>query len=181
ILFVAGTHENFNVLDKINPEPFMGGMAKHIKNNIKMLCNGYIFTIEEKKIFTFGGGESDDKQFKKEAKTWYKQEMPSHEEISFGKQTLENAQKTVDYIISHDAPTKIRNFLNNENNKMNELHAFFDWIMENCKYSHWFFGKYHLDRRISPSISVVFKNPLAVTQRIRKKDLKRKKRQNKKQ
>ena len=58
ILFVDGIHENFDLLESYPEEEYAGGRVHRIGTNLRHLMRGELFTIEGKKIFAFGGGES---------------------------------------------------------------------------------------------------------------------------
>ena len=57
ILFVDGTHENFDLLDSYPISDWNGGKVQQISGNLYHLMRGQVYTLEGKKIFTFGGGE----------------------------------------------------------------------------------------------------------------------------
>lgn len=82
ILFVDGNHENFDLLNSYPVEIWNGGKIHKIKENIIHLMRGQIFTIENKTIFTFGGGTSIDKYRRIEGVSWWKEEIPSREELA---------------------------------------------------------------------------------------------------
>ena len=57
ILWVAGNHENYDMLEEYNCEFWHGGKVRHIvRDKIIYLERGQVFKIEGKKFFTFGGG-----------------------------------------------------------------------------------------------------------------------------
>lgn len=58
ILFVSGNHENFNLLNEYPIKDWNGGKVQFIRKNIIHLLRGQVFTINDKKIFTFGGAKS---------------------------------------------------------------------------------------------------------------------------
>ena len=62
ILFVDGIHENFDLLESYPEEEYAGGRVHRIGTNLRHLMRGELFTIEGKKIFAFGGGESIEKE-----------------------------------------------------------------------------------------------------------------------
>ena len=66
--------------------------------------------IEGKTFFTFGGGYSIDKPFRKENVSWWPAEMPNTKEYENGLQHLSNRDH-VDYIITHTAPDETVYFL----------------------------------------------------------------------
>ena len=57
VLFLDGTHENFDLLQKCRETVWHGGHVRRVCGNLLNLMRGQIFEIEGKKIFTFGGGE----------------------------------------------------------------------------------------------------------------------------
>ena len=77
-LFVDGNHENFDRLYTYPEEEWNGGKIHRIRDSVIHLMRGQVFTIDEKKIFTFGGASShdisggilepDDPEFKKKKK-----------------------------------------------------------------------------------------------------------------
>ena len=77
ICFVDGTHENFEMLSKLKIKKWNGGKVHHIASNIFHLMRGQVFVIDGLKIFTMGGGESPDLDYRIEEKTWSKDETPS--------------------------------------------------------------------------------------------------------
>ena len=62
ILFCDGNHENFERLlgNEFKEIPWNGGKAKIIRANVLYLERGYVFTIQGKKFFVFGGASSHD-------------------------------------------------------------------------------------------------------------------------
>ena len=104
-LFVDGNHENFDRLYSYPVEEWNGGKVHKIRPSVMHLMRGQVFTIQEKKIFTFGGAKShdisggildlDDPDFENKKKrldkgwkpyrinhlSWREQELPSEEEI----------------------------------------------------------------------------------------------------
>lgn len=50
---------------------------------------GELFTIEGKKIFAFGGGESIEKEDRVKAGKWWEREMPTLEEMQHGVDRLD--------------------------------------------------------------------------------------------
>ena len=62
---------------------------------------GQVFEIEGKTIFTFGGATSIDRDFRREGRSWWAQELPTYEELDVGIATLKRYGNKVDYIITH--------------------------------------------------------------------------------
>lgn len=110
ILFIDGNYENFTLLNQYPVEEWIGGRVHIIsKNNegipkIIHMMRGQVFSIEKKKIFTFGGGFSIDKYRRVENESWWPEEMPSDFEFSGAIVNLQTHSNKVDYIITHAAP-----------------------------------------------------------------------------
>lgn len=178
-LFVDGNHENFDRLNsnEFKVVDFCGGKAQQIRKNIFHLIRGNVYDICDKKFFAFGGAGSHDirdgildlKDFaslKELVKTynkltgqgkllrinhisWWKEEIPSSEEMEFGLKTLQEHKYNVDFIISHCCPQHIASLFSHGVYKPDELTSYFDKVAEKTKFSKWFFGHYHNDKAIS--------------------------------
>ena len=114
---------------------------------------GQVFNIEGKTIFTFGGGTSIDKYRREEHISWWKEEIPSKEEINEGIINLSKYDNKVDFIITHSCDS---NTLNNPSLFFygNKCEAYEDnYALDNFEnivtYKKWFFGHYHVDAVIS--------------------------------
>ena len=160
VLFVDGNHENFDLLNSYQVEIWNGGKIHKIKDNIYHLMRGQIFTIENKTIFTFGGGTSIDKMWREEHISWWKEEIPSLDEIDEAKNNLKKYNNKVDYIITHSIDRKAlynpKLLLNGNKCKEYEYNAILDWFEENVSYKHWYFGHYHLDADLSDKKTVLY-------------------------
>lgn len=194
ILYVDGNHENFDRLlsDEFETVDFHGGKAHKIRDNIYHLMRGYIFELCGKKIFTFGGASSHDIQdgildpndfeevsdliktynsLTRKGKlvrinhlSWWQEEMPSNEEMEFGKQNLADNENKVDYIISHCCPQTIATLLSKGYYKADKLTDYFDEIKENTSYKKWFFGHYHTDRDIDEKHKAIYNDIIKLWQ-----------------
>lgn len=103
IAFVDGCHENFDLLEGYPVTEWNGGKVHMIAENIIHLMRGQVFEIEGKRIFTFGGGHSQDYDFRSDEK-WWKREQPSDEEIAEGIHNLREYDYKIDYVITHEPP-----------------------------------------------------------------------------
>lgn len=102
ILFVDGTHENFDLLDSYPISDWNGGKVQQISGNLYHLMRGQVYTLEGKKIFTFGGGESTEKQMYIDAGKWWEREMPNLSEMRTAVDQLRANEFQVDYILTHE-------------------------------------------------------------------------------
>ncbi|MGM9972290.1 MAG: metallophosphoesterase [Anaeroplasmataceae bacterium] len=161
VLFVDGNHENFDLLNSYPVTIWNGGKVHIIKNNIIHLMRGQIYNIDGKTIFTLGGGTSIDKYRRIEHISWWKEEIPSEEEILEAKENLIKYNNKVDYIITHSCDTYTLN-----NPKLyyngNKCEAFtdnmiLDYFEENIDYKHWYFGHYHIDATITEKKTALYR------------------------
>lgn len=185
-LYVCGNHENFDRLysDEFEVVDFHGGKAHKIRDNIYHLMRGYVFDICGKKIFAFGGANSHDIQdgilepsdfedtrelvktynrLTRQGKmlrinhiSWWKEEMPSDEEMEHGAITLDKNDNKVDFIVSHCCPQHIASIFSHGLYKPDELTLYFDNISEHTKFSKWFFGHYHNDDVVSDKYIMLY-------------------------
>ncbi len=156
IAFIDGCHENFDLLEAYPERTWNGGKIHRISKNIVHLMRGEIYTIENKKIFTFGGGHSHDYEFRKDGKNWWEREQPTHEEITYALKNLADNNNKVDYIITHEPPASLKDCLRVDVFERLEVHAFFEELIKTCSYEEWFFGKCHIDKYIPLKFHAVF-------------------------
>ena len=148
ILFVDGNHENFNLLNSFPVQKWNVGDVHVIRDNIKHLKRGQVFIIDNKKILTFGGATSIDKYFRTENISWWKEEVPTIDELQHAKSNLEKYNNQVDYIITHSIDEHALAQLSISLKckiKVFEENYLLNWIAENVTYKHWYFGHFHLD------------------------------------
>lgn len=185
ILFVSGNHEGFTLLKEYPIENWNGGKVQHIvKDKIIHLMRGQIFNIEGKSIFTCGGASSHDIQggildksdsqydvLKRKAikeklpyrvlnESWWKEELPSEEEMQEGRNNLSKVGYKVDYVISHCCSTTMQNKVADITGKVLEkdiLTEYFEELEEKLQYKQWYFGHYHFNRKIDEKHTVLYK------------------------
>jgi Icc-related predicted phosphoesterase len=156
IAFVDGCHENFELLESLPVTEWNGGKVHKVAPNIVHLMRGQIYTIEGKQIFAFGGGHSQDYEFRREGDMWWEREQPSHDEIREAIRNLAEYGNAVDFIITHEPPASLKDCLNVDVLQRLEVHAFFEDIIKTCSYKKWFFGKCHMDKHIPIKFYAVF-------------------------
>lgn len=174
VLFVDGNHENFDRLhSEFEVVDFHGGKAHKIRENIYHLMRGYVFDLCDKKFFAFGGASSHDiddgildrKDFQSDRElvneynrrtrrgemlrinhvSWWKEEMPSPEEMDFGLKTLKDNKNNIDFIVSHCAPSHVAASISAGTYKPDMLTNYFETISQTVNFKKWFFGHYHND------------------------------------
>lgn len=148
-LFIDGNHENFPLLYKNPKKSWKGGKVHVIEPDILHLMRGYVFEIEGKKFFTFGGGYSVDKMFRKEGKTWFPEEEPSKKEYARGLRRLRKSGFAVDYILTHTAPCKIVEKMGFGKPGIfsggQELQNYLQDIVSQTEFKALYFGHFHKD------------------------------------
>lgn len=146
-LFVDGNHENFHLLNRMPMVEFCGGTAHQVSSHIFHLMRGEIYEICGRKYFCMGGATSHDKMFRVKDKSWWSEELPTNEEFEHALNSLNSVGWEVDYVITHCAAKEtqrdIASWYENDN-----LTSFLQIVKENCKYKHWYFGHYHIDKDI---------------------------------
>lgn len=161
-LFVDGNHENHELLNSFEVHSWNGGKVHFINDSIIHLMRGQIFMIDGIKIFTMGGAESIDKQFRVEGKSWWKQEMPSYIEYEEGLMNLEKHNFDVDYIITHTCSTRTFNELQKYSIGLQKyetaIEKYFDEIESQVKFKKWYFGHFHDNGEIDDKHTVLYNN-----------------------
>lgn len=160
LLFLEGTHDNLDLISQYPEEDWCGGKARTISGKLKHLSRGSVFSIEGKKLFVFGGGESSDMDVREEGVTWWKNELPTEEEVAAAKQVLKENGNCVDYVLSHDAPARVHSFIDMDSNHTNWLIAFFDELCNTLTYTKWYFGSLHQDKSYTHYHTGVYKEVL---------------------
>ena len=183
-VFVDGNHENFDRLysDEFPIVDFHGGKAHKIRENIYHLMRGYVFEFDGKKFFCFGGANSHDirdgildrddfdsneefmatvrdwdrrwKMFRINHLSWWKQELPTQEELDFGLQTLIQNGNKVDYIISHCCPQEIASSCGFR--EPDVLTQWFNMVAHTVQFDRWYFGHYHNNRQIMSKFIMLY-------------------------
>lgn len=188
ILFVDGNHENFDRLysNEFEIVDFHGGKAHKIRENIYHLMRGQIFELCGKKFFAFGGASSHDtqdgildrddfssdddfirtmrvwdimgKRFRINHVSWWKEEMPSDEEIQFGMDNLLAHNNEVDFIVSHCCSSYTQSLISKAYTSVDKLTTAFNAIEDNIKFKKWYFGHYHRDVAIDDKHILMYRD-----------------------
>jgi hypothetical protein len=158
-LFIDGNHENFDLLNKYPTEIWNGGKVHRINDSIIHLMRGQVFNLTNRKIFTFGGGNSIDKEYRVDGISWWKEEMPSNEEYQEGIRNLDKNNWMIDYIITHTAPSNIVKRLSNKIID-DELSKYLQEITEKTQFKKWYFGHYHVDKIIENKYYALYQQKL---------------------
>ncbi len=159
VCFLDGTHENFDLIKKGRTTYWKGGKVHRIGDHLYHLMRGQIFTIDGIKFFTFGGGESDDKDVKSDHDFWWRSELPGPNEMALGATRLDEEDCAVDYILTHEPPSRVKSAMllrKGAEDHVNKLNGFFEEVASTCTFRHWYFGSLHEDRQITSKYTCVF-------------------------
>ena len=153
VLFVDGNHENFDLLESYPVEQWMGGKVHKIRADIIHLMRGQVFLLEGKTIFTFGGATSIDRAFRTENVSWWKQEVPSFQELDEGLANISRFDNKVDYIITHSCGERALMYLRQRGLLGQRAVCPENGILSNFEelvsFGHWYFGHFHVDAKLS--------------------------------
>lgn len=160
IAFVDGSHENFGRLRSFAEGTWNGGTVHMIAPNVIHLMRGQYYTINGKTFFTMGGGESEQAELNGED-LWTGGSLPEKSELVMGAANIDIHGGKVDVIISHEPSSKIKSILSDQDtlgtmSRINALNAFLEQLAETVEYKKWYFGSFHIDKRITSKITAVY-------------------------
>lgn len=148
-LFIEGINENFEILNSFPDTDFCGGKAKKLGEKLYMLKMGEVYSICEKTFFCFGRGDITD------ADEYSASAFADETDLEFSLENLKRFNNKVDYCLTHDAPSSVKQFLGIDSG--GHISSMLDRIMHSIDYGKWFFAKYHTDKQISFKMCSVFK------------------------
>ena len=173
-VFIDGNHDNFERLAQYPIKEWNGGKVHEIRPSVLHLMRGEVFTIEDKKLFAFGGASSRDiadgildgnaidlkKQIKNmrdqgkymwriSHESWWKEELPSEEEMQNGINNLEKHNWKVDYILSHTPPASVIVLLGHGLYEQDILTKYLEEIRWKTEYKRHYMGHMHVDRAVN--------------------------------
>ena len=164
ILFLDGSHENYDLLAEYPEVELDGGHAWQLGPRLFRLRRGEVYTVEGRTLLCLGGGESLDRESREEGVTWWPAELPDAADYARCDAALAAHGNTVDYILTHDGPARLLHFLRLNRDTVlyeeNALELYLNELMQRAKYQRWLFGRYHLDQPIGSSACAVYKKLL---------------------
>lgn len=186
-LFVDGNHENFDRLNSYPVDEWNGGKVHKIRNSIIHLMRGQVFTIEGNTFFTFGGASSHDidggilepddpnlKQKKRQLDrdwipyrvnhySWWKEELPSEEEMEEGRKNLAAHSNKVDFIVTHCCSSSTQVLLGGLMYKPDIVTAYLEEIRQKVRFKKWFFGHYHDNRNVNAEEILLYEQIIRIS------------------
>ena len=176
-LFVCGNHENFDRLNKYPVEMWNGGLVHKIRPSVIHLMRGQYYNIDGTTFFTFGGASSHDiddgileedderifewsknpfKMFRINHLSWWKEELPSKEEMDEGIKNLSKHDFKVDYIITHECATSTLALYSGGKLKPDYLNDYLEEIRQKTDFKKWIFGHYHDNKNINAKEILIY-------------------------
>ena len=164
-----------------------GGKVHKIRPSVIHLMRGQVFEIDGKSIFAFGGASShdiaggilepDDPDFKKKKKeldrgwypyrinhvSWWKQELPSEEEMQEGIENLAAHDNKVDFIVTHCCASSTQTLLGGGLYKTDILTEYHEKIRQNTRFKKWFFGHYHDNRNVNIEEILIYEQMIRIS------------------
>lgn len=149
-LFIDGNHENHDLLSKYAVSEWKGARVHCIRENVIHLMRGQVFDLDGKSIFTMGGAYSHDIEYRTEGLSWWRGEVPSQAEREEALATLEARGWSVDYVLTHCAPSGVLPLITGGNHL--ESDEYTNWlqceIADRLRFKEWFFGHYHVNQAV---------------------------------
>lgn len=167
-LFVEGNHENFAELNKLPVSEWHGGKVHILADNFIHLMRGQVYTIEDKKIFTFGGAYSPDRAMRLIGYSWFTEEECSYAEKDEAISNLDKINNKVDIIISHTCGAE---YMQRNVHKLGISYVpewngatehFLDYIEDICEYNMWYFGHYHYDKKLDTKHTLLYNDIIKI-------------------
>lgn len=158
-VFVDGNHENFDALNALPVKTWCEGQVHEVAKDVYHLIRGEVFYINSYRFFAFGGAISTDRGHRKEGISWWRAELPTHDEVDAGFRNCAKVNNEVDFIIAHSCPENLKPYLwRYESEKTNiefvygpeyeNIHYVLQDFCNALEYRKLFFGHYHVDREI---------------------------------
>lgn len=174
-VFISGNHDNEERLDQKPVDEWNGGNAHIIKKRkdgspaIIHLMRGQSYNIEGKSFFSFGGAACHEKNlivldrksssysvdkrkldkngsfYRIEGVDYWSRCLASEEELSEGIRQICKVG-SVDYVLTHCAPTQIQTMIYNGDDTWTDVQTeYLQTILDtpNFSFKRWFFGHYH--------------------------------------
>ena len=179
-LFICGNHENFDRLYKCPVKEWNGGKVHEIRPSVLHLMRGEVFNLNGKKFFAFGGASSHDvwdgildpiedaelinkwrydytKVFRIKGMSWWKEELPTKEEMNWGEENLKKHGNSVDFILSHTPSASIIALLGHGHYEQDVLTNYLEDVKCNIEYTRMFSGHMHMDKQINDKDILLYK------------------------
>lgn len=126
-----------------------------VSESVLHLMRAQIFEIDGRSFFTMGGAASHDRQFRKEGRSWWPEELPSEEELARADAALDGCGRRVDYVLTHCAPTLVQGRIN-PTFLPDRLTEYLQHVRDTTEFGRWYFGHYHIDREYDDGFCALY-------------------------
>jgi len=163
IYSVLGNHENYDIINNLPVVNHYGGKCYKISDNMYFLKNGELFNMEENKLAVFGGALSIDKEFRKEGKSWWSQEIPSEKTMKYFIDNLNKINATEYTLLTHTTTTSMIKYLLFDNTpKIDKVSNFLENIKINYNFKNHYFGHMHNNLNLPDKSVLLYNNIIAL-------------------
>lgn len=162
-VFVDGNHENHTRLDALPIVEKWGAPVGQVNSSVFHLKRGYVYTINGMTFFTFGGGNSIDKEGRIPDVSWWARELPNFMEEKRGLLNLEAVGNEVDFIIAHECPTHIVVRMLSHHIERYALTDYLQEVVDRVEFVQYFFGHHHQNRRIDEKYMCLYDKIIEIT------------------
>jgi len=164
-LFIDGNHENFDLLATFPEQRWNGGQVRRINDSVLHLMRGQVFELDGKRIFTFGGAASHDREHRKEGISWWAEEMPSEAEYAEGLRNLDRCDWKVDTVLTHTCSRSAWQWISTERGtevQPDAMHDYFQTIEQRLSFKQWLFGHYHADLELPGAQRLIYRDLIRI-------------------
>lgn len=163
--FVDGNHENHHALAELPVREWSGGLVHEVRPHVLHLMRGGVFDIAGTTVLAMGGAASNDRQYRKEGRSWWPEEMPSEEEMDHCRASLNRVGWRADYVVTHEAPAALARELCRERGREyrgDQLQTFLGELDGRLDYCAWFFGHYHGDEWLDAGHRLIYQDIMPI-------------------
>ena len=161
LAFVCGNHENYDALARYPVAEWRGGKVHRVRPHVLHLMRGEVFDIDGLTVLAMGGAASNDRQYRREGRSWWPEEMPSEEEMEHCRASLDRVGWKVDHVVTHEAPAALAEGLCRERGREyrgDPLQTFLGELDGRLDYCAWFFGHYHGDEWLDAGHRLIYQD-----------------------
>lgn len=147
-------------VDGVKLFSFGGARSTDIRSGL-FDVNDYRFGENDAELFEdIKAAEQAGLMYRVVNKTWWREELPSQDEMARGLDRLKSAGK-VDAIFTHCAPDSVQSTYFPDTDA-NEFTAYLDTVRKTVKFKRWFFGHYHMDVCLPGKFTCVHKDVIRI-------------------
>jgi DNA repair exonuclease SbcCD nuclease subunit len=149
-LFIDGNHDNHPKLAWLKRVDMFGDKVGYVNDSVFYLRRSVVYTIANRTFFCLGGAFSIDQAHRREGIDWWPQEEPNYHETKRAYTVLDDVGWKVDYVLTHDAPSWVRDALKSHHMETSYTVRLLDDIFGKRKFEfkHHYFGHHHMNKTV---------------------------------